>query len=148
MSQNKWLSKYSPILWSIAIFIVAQALTLVTVWRENAFLNEEEIYVPTQPAEVISVWPGTVTQSDGTTVEVPAYSALGPILIYFVVTIAIIGLVLYFMPMSLLRKFMRVIFAFLFGWGIFVALGIWVPLWVSISVSLAAGLAWLLFPRV
>jgi presenilin-like A22 family membrane protease len=148
MLNNKLLVKLNPVFWSVAVFILAQILTFATVWRQNKFLNEEEIYVPAQPPEVISVWPGPVTQPDGTVVDVPAYSALGPILIYFFSVIIVMGLVLYFIPISLLRKILRFVFAFLFAWGIFVALIIWLPLGVSLLLAAAVGLGWLLYPRV
>jgi presenilin-like A22 family membrane protease len=148
MSKNRLLVRLNPIFWSMVVFIIAQILTLATVWRENAFLVEEQIYVPAQPPEIISVWPGEITQPDGTIVDVPAYSALGPILIYFFVVLAIMGLVLYFIPLELLRKILRFAFAILFAWGIFVAIVIWLPLWLSLLVAGAVGLAWLIYPRV
>jgi presenilin-like A22 family membrane protease len=148
MLKNRLLYKLGPVFWSVVIFVIAQVLTFATVWRENTFLAEENIYVPAQPSEVISVWPGPVTQPDGTVIDVPVYSALGPILIYFFTVVVVFGLILYFIPMTLLKKLLRVVFAVLFGWGIFVALVIWLPLAVSLIAAAAVGLAWLLYPRV
>lgn len=142
------LAKISPILWSLVIFIIAQTLTFATVWRQDAFFEEEGIYVPTQPPEIISVWPGEVTQPDGSVVYVPAYSSLGPIIIYFCTVIIIIGLILYFLPLRWLNKLMRVLFAVLFSWGVFVMLGVWLHWAISLSLAAAVGIAWLFHPRI
>jgi presenilin-like A22 family membrane protease len=148
MLNKKLLDLVNPILWSLIIFIVAQGLTLATAWRQEAFLDEAGVYVPSQPPEIISVWPGEVVQPDGSVVEVPPYSALGPILIYFFSVIIVVGLVLWLVPLEMLRRTLRFVFAFLFAWGIFVALVIWLPLGLSLLAAGAVGLAWLLYPRV
>ncbi|MCL2149370.1 MAG: presenilin family intramembrane aspartyl protease [Dehalococcoidia bacterium] len=148
MSKNKLLLKISPALWSLAIFIIAQALTFATVWRQDPFLEEAGIYVPSQPSDIVSLWPGEVVLPDDTVVDVPAYSALGPIIIYFFVVVVIVGLVLYFLPLHLLQKLMRILFGILFGWSVFVILAIWLPLVPSLVLAVAVGLAWLLYPRV
>ena len=148
MPKNKLLHKLSPVFWSIAIFLIAQTITFATVWRQDNFLNEEGIYVPSQPPDIISVWPGEVTLEDGSSVYVPAYSALGPIIIYFCTVVIIIGLILYFLPLHLLRKLMRVLFAVLFGWGVFVVIAIWLPWVISLLLAAAVGLAWILYPRI
>jgi len=148
MSKNKLLLKLSPVFWSLAIFLIAQVLTFATVWRQGGYFDEKNIYVPTQPPEVISVWPGDVTQPDGTVVNVPLYSSLGPIIIYFFVVVVITGLILYFLPLHLLQKLMRILFGVLFGWGTFIVLVIWLPMVVSLTLAIGVGLAWLLYPRI
>ena len=148
MFKNRLSTKLQPVFWSIAIFIVAQALTFATVWRQGLFFEEQNINLPSQPPDVISVWPGPITQPDGTVVDVPVYSSIGPILIYFAVVIAVMALVLYYMPMSLLKRLLRFLFGLLFAWGIFVALAVWLPFWASIAVAAVIGFAWLLYPKV
>jgi len=148
MSKNRLLLKLNPIFWSLAIFIIAQALTFATVWRQGSYFDEQNIYVPTQPPEIISVWPGEVTQPNGTVVNVPLYSSLGTIIIYFFIVVVITSLILYFLPLRLLNKLMRVLFAVLFGWGAFIVLVIWLPMILSLALAIAVGLGWLLYPRV
>ena len=84
-----------PVFWSILIFLVSQLLTFVVITRENAFLDNNQIYVPSQPPQVVSLWPETITSSSGEVTQTPAYSSLGPILIYFLVVIVILGIVLF-----------------------------------------------------
>jgi len=138
----------SPIFWGLTIFVIAQILTFATVWRQSAFLDEAGIYVPSQPGEIISIWPGEVEQPDGSMVNVPPYSALGPILIYFFSVVVVVGLVLYFLPLRLLNKLVRVLFAVLFGWGIFVATAVWVPWELALVLAALVGLAWFFYPRI
>lgn len=148
MSKKRLFYKLGPVFWSIVIFLIAQILTFATVWQQSTFLDEEGIYVPTQPPDIISIWPGDVVQPDGSVVYVQPFSALGPILIYFFVVIIVISLVLYFIPLHLLNKLMRILFAVLFGWGVFVALAIWLHWGLSLVLATIVGLVWLFYPRI
>lgn len=160
--------KIKPIYWSILIFVIAQVLTFIVVAREDYFLNAHNIYVPTQPPQIISVWPGTVTTTaeltetttlpsgqtttnttttTGTT-EVTGYSSLGPILIYIFSVVIVLGLVLFLVPLSALRIILKALFAFLFSWGIFISVVLWVPLIPTLIIALAIGLIWFFIPRV
>jgi presenilin-like A22 family membrane protease len=59
--------KIKPLYWGILIFIVAQAITFGVIIREDAYFEEHEIVIPTQPEEVI-LWPTTTTATTtGTT---------------------------------------------------------------------------------
>ena len=99
----KKLVKY-PVFWSILIFLVAQVLTFVVVTRENVFLDNNQIYVPSQPSQALSFWPEITTAPSGEVTEIPAYSSLGPILIYLLVVIAILGIVLFVIPVFALKR--------------------------------------------
>ena len=81
--------------WGLLLFIVAQMLILLVAPRIDPFLDEKDIYIPTQPSEPISWWPGEVTLPSGEVIEVPAHSALGPIVIYILAAAAVLGLTLY-----------------------------------------------------
>ena len=130
----------SPVYWGIFFFILAQTLTFFTISRLGSFLETNDIYIPPQsPPEIVTWWPAPGE---------PAWTALGPILIYFFAVIVILGVVLFLIPVSTLRLFLRALYAFIFSWGLFIVLVLWSPLAVAIIISLAAGLVWLLSPRV
>lgn len=132
----------------ILIFIVAQILTFCVVSRENMFLDAHQIYVPSQPSQAVSLWPGPVTSPSGVVTETPAYSSLGPILIYFFAVVIALGIVLFLIPVSALRPVLRFMFAFLFCWGVFIALVFWLPLAATIIIAAIVAFSWFLAPRV
>src|SRR5208283_2556267 len=142
--------KVKPVFWALLIFLVAQLLVFIVISREDIFLQQNNIYVPTQPSgggDVI-LWPGQVTQPDGTVVNVPPQSSLGPILIYFIATAAILGIVFAVIPVSKLRLVLRGVFAFLFAWAFFIILIFYLPLWLTLAISAAIGAAWFFLPRI
>jgi presenilin-like A22 family membrane protease len=143
-------ARFKPVYWSILIFIIAQCFMFAVVIRENPFLKANNIYVPPQPTQPIVFLPQPAATSDAgvVTPEVPATSSLIPILLYFAVLIGVVGLVLFFIPLSALKYLFRVLFALLFVWGVFILGVFWLPLWASVILAFAMGLAWLFFPRV
>ena len=66
----------------LLLFAIAQILILLVAPRIDPFLEKNDIEIPTQPAASIPLWPGEVTLPSGEVIDVPANSALGPILIY------------------------------------------------------------------
>ncbi len=145
----KYFTRLKPVHWSIIIFVVAQVMTFLVISRENAFLDKNQIYIPPQPTQAVTLWPQPTTDAaTGTVTQSPAYSSLGPLLIYFLSAAAIMGLTLYLIPMAALRKVLRAIFAFLFAWGLFVILILWLPLPVTLAISAAVGLGWFFFPKI
>ena len=132
--------------------MLAQSIALFIVSRMNPFLEENNIYVaPQGDPEIISIWPSTPpsTTTPGEVVTTtPFWTSLGPMLIYFFVVIIVMGLILYFIPMSALKRVFRVIFAVLFAWGVFIALVFWTPFAISLAVAAVAGLLWLITPRI
>jgi presenilin-like A22 family membrane protease len=138
----------NPIYWSILIFIFAQIITFCVISQENAFLNNNEIYIPPQQPDVVSIWPQPTTSPSGEVTQTPVYSSLGPILIYFLAVVIILGIVLFLIPLSALRLLLRALFAFVFGWAVFIILIFWVPLPATIILATAVGLSWFFVPRV
>ena len=137
--------------WSTLFFIVAQILTLCIVSRENGFLQTNHIYIPPQPSPgMVSLWPQPppATPTPGAEAPAPFWTSLGPILIYFFAMVIVLGIALLLIPMSVLRYVLRIIFAFLFAWGIFIALVFWIPITIAVIVSVAVGLTWFFVPRV
>jgi len=141
-------TRFKPAYWGILIFIVAEILTFCVISRENVFLEAKQIYVPSQPSQAISLWPQPVISDSGVITQTPAYSSLGPILIYFFAVVIVLSTVLFLIPISALKLVFRVLFAFLFCWGIFIILVLWLPLAVTIIISVAVGFSWFFVSRV
>jgi presenilin-like A22 family membrane protease len=144
----KKLTRLNPVYWGILIFIVAQILTFCVISHEDEFLNDHQISLPTQPSQTISLWPQQATSSSGSQIQTPASSSLGPVLIYFFAVITVLSIVLFLIPMSALRSVARLLFAFLFCWGIFIMLVFWLPLGMTIAIAVVIALAWFLVPKV
>ena len=100
--------RQNPVFWGILLFIIAQVLILLVASRIDPFLEQRNIYVPSQPSETISLWPGEVTSPSGEITEVPAQSSLGPVLIYIFASVAVVGLTLSLIPLKALRLFLRI----------------------------------------
>jgi len=105
------------------MMVLALALTLYTASRQKALLEAGQI----PPSPNIS---------------------LGPVTIYFFGVVVVMALVLFFIPLSKLRLIFRLLFSLLFAWGVFIITALSLPLVVAYPVAIAAGLAWLLWPRV
>jgi presenilin-like A22 family membrane protease len=140
--------KLNTVYLGLVLFVVAQMLILLVAPRIDPFLEENNIEIPTQPSAPISWWPGEVTLPDGEVIDVPAHSALGPILIYILAAAAVLGLTLYKIPLKALKVLLRILFALLFSWGAFIATVFYVPLPVAVSIAVAFGTFWFLIPLV
>jgi presenilin-like A22 family membrane protease len=132
----------------LLLFVVAQMLILLVTPRIDPFLDENDIKIPTQPSEPISWWPGEVTLPDGEVIEVPAHSALGPILIYILAAAAVLGITLSKIPLRALKVLLRLLFALLFSWGAFIATVFYVPLPLAVAIAVLFGTFWFLIPLV
>ncbi|MGD2065352.1 MAG: presenilin family intramembrane aspartyl protease [Dehalococcoidia bacterium] len=140
--------KLNTVYLGLVLFVVAQMLILLVAPRIDPFLKENNIEIPTQPSAPISWWPGEVTLPDGEVIDVPAHSALGPIIIYILGAAAVLGLTLYKIPLKALKVLLRILFALLFCWGAFIATVFYVPLPVAVSIAVAFGTFWFLIPLV
>ena len=138
--------KLKMVYWGLLLFVVAQVLILLVAPRIDPFLDENNIEIPTQPTTPISWWPGEVTLPDGEVVEVPAHSALGPIVLYILGAATVLGLALSKIPLSALKVVLRLLFALLFSWGAFIATVFYVPLPLAIAIAVAFGTFWFLIP--
>jgi len=140
--------KLNTVYWGLLLFVVAQMLILLVAPRIDPFLEENDINIPTQPPAPISWWPGEVTLPDGEVIEVPAHSALGPILIYILAAAAVLGLTLSKIPLKALKVLLRLLFALLFSWGAFIATVFYVPLPVAVAIAVVFGTFWFFIPLV
>jgi len=140
--------KLNTVYWGLLLFVVAQMLILLVAPRIDPFLEENDIDIPNQPSAPISWWPGEVTLPDGEVIDVPAHSALGPILIYILAAAAVLGLTLSKIPLKALKVLLRLLFALLFSWGVFIATVFYVPLPVAVAIAVVFGTFWFLIPLV
>lgn len=141
-------ARLNPVYWGVLLFVVAQILILLVTSRIDPFLDEKNIYVPSQPSETISWWPGEVTLPSGQVTQVPAHSSLGPVLIYILAAVAVLGLTLSLIPLTALRLVLRLLLAFLFSWGAFIATVFYLPLPLAITIAVVFGTFWFLIPLV
>ena len=140
--------KLNTVYLGLLLFVVAQMLILLVAPRINPFLDENDIEIPTLPSGPIYWWPGEVTLPNGDVIDVPAHSALGPILIYILAAAGVLGLILYKIPVSGLKVLLRLLFALLFSWGAFIATVFYVPLPLAVAIAVAFGTSWFLIPLV
>jgi len=140
--------KLNTVYLGLLLFVVAQILILLVAPRIDPFLEENDIDIPTQPSAPISWWPGEVTLPDGEVIDVPAHSALGPILIYIFAAAAVLGFTLSKIPLKALKVFLRLLFALLFSWGALIATVFYVPLPVAVAIAVVFGTFWFLIPLV
>jgi len=141
-------AKLNTVYLGLLLFVIAQMLILLVIPRIDPFLDENDIDIPTQPSAPISWWPGEVTLPSGEVIEVPAHSALGPILIYILAAVAVLGLTLYKIPLTALKVLLRLLFALLFSWGALIATVFYVPLPLAVAIAIVCGTFWFLIPLV
>ena len=141
-------SKLNTVYLGLLLFVIAQMLILLVAPRIDPFLDENDIDIPGQPPAPIAWWPGEVTLPSGEVIDVPANSALGPILIYIFVAVAVLGITLYKIPLTALKVLLRLLFALLFSWGAFIATVFYVPLPAAVAIAVAFGAVWFLIPLV
>jgi len=140
--------KLQPVYWSLFIFILAIGFAFLVISREDPFLKSKNLYLPSQPSQAVTVWPGQVTSPSGAVTQVPVISSLGPILIYFFAVVVVLGLVLFLIPLSALKLVFKLMYAFLYCWSIFVICILWLPLAFSLGIAVVVGVLWFFYSRV
>lgn len=149
MKCKKWYIK--PVVWSVIFLIIAQALTILSVYQQQPFLDDNDIVIPEQPTEIV-IWP-TETVDPNTGVVTPptvddAASSVGGIVLYFVVMIVLLSVILAVIPLKALSAVFRCIFALLFAWGIFILLVVWIPWDMALGISISVAAIWFVYPAV
>ena len=102
--------------------VLALALTLYIAWRQELFVEEQQIVSPD--------------------------ISLGPVVLYFFAVVVVMALVLFIIPLSKLKLVFRVLFALMFGWGVFIGAALTLPPVAAYCIAAVAALAWLFWPRV
>ena len=112
-----------PMLWSSLMYLLGLVFLFYYLYpRVKAYIESNQIAVP----------------------EV----SLGPILAYFFGVVVVLGVVLFYIPVSKLRFVLRVLFAILYGWGMVIILGLALPAEAAIGLGAAVALWWLFLPLV
>lgn len=74
-----------------------------------------------------------------------------PAILYFLGSVAVMALVLFFIPLSKLRIVFRILFALMYAWGVLIIVWLVWPSQIDIvvyAVAIAAGLAWLFWAKI
>ncbi len=115
-------ARLDPFLWSSFILITSQILTLYVASREKHFVETHQITSP----------------------EIP----LGLPLLYFLGAVVLLGVILFLVPVDKLKIAFRIMFMLLFAWGMFITLGLSLPILAASLISIAGGSMWFFRPRV
>lgn len=137
-----------PVFWSLLLLILAQTLALVVSIREDPHLASINMSAPPPPPETVVFWPQNVTSPSGEVVQVEAYSSFGPIVIYFMAAVIVIGGALFLIPVSKLMVVLRLVFTLLFAWGAFILAFFFVPFWAALVIAGLVALSWFFVRRV
>lgn len=118
-------SRLFTYLWSAAVMLASLAFTLFIASQQKIFVEEEGIVSPDVQA--------------------------APVTLYFFGVVAVVAVVLFFIPLSKLKYVFRGLFTVMYGWGAFVITGLLLPdslWWLAWLAAAVVGLGWLLYPRV
>jgi presenilin-like A22 family membrane protease len=117
----------APLLWGSLAFIIGASLSLYIASRSVKYLGDHP-----DVADAL-----------------PKVSPQFPV-IYFFCAVAVIGLVLFLIPVSKLKWVFRGLFVLLYAWGVFIVLTLTIQAQVlAISIfAAAAGIAWFIRPSV
>ncbi len=74
--------------------------------------------------------------------------SLAPAAIYFFGAVAVVALVLFFIPLNRLRWAFRALFTVMYAWGMFIVSGLLLPLPVAYVLTALAAIVWLVWARV
>ena len=112
----------APVIWGCLILVASQTFTIFTALREKNFVEMHQI--------------------------VPPQVHLGIPLAYFFVTVLLLGVIFAVIPMSKLRIALKILFTLLFSWGLFIPLGLSLPIPLAAIISITGALLWFFQPVV
>lgn len=116
------ISRFQPVIMACLLHVLGLIVTFLYIRPGKVYIEENQIAMP---------------QVDPL-----------PIILYFIGVVVVIGLVLYFIPMSKLKYVLRVLFGVFYAWGIFVITGIFLPGPAAVGLGAALGILWLFLPLV
>jgi presenilin-like A22 family membrane protease len=117
-------SRISPILWSGLVMAAALGLTLYVASLEKPFFATNQVISPDYP--------------------------LGGVTLYFFGVVAVMAVVLFFLPLKWLKYVFKLLFALMFAWGTFWIFFIRFPAYDTIGFAAGAivGIAWFFWARI
>jgi presenilin-like A22 family membrane protease len=74
--------------------------------------------------------------------------SLGGVTLYFFGVVAVMALVLFIIPLSKLKWVFRILFAFMYAWGVFILAFVLLNEWAAFAIGIIAGLTWFFWARV
>lgn len=114
--------RIGPYLWSVGIMAAALAFSLFVATNEKTFFEEQQFISPD-----ISLW---------------------PILVYFFAVVAVVAIILFIIPLNKLKWFFRILFAFMFTWGVFIVSYLFMPDPAAYVLAGVCGLLWFFWTKV
>lgn len=141
---NKKL-KYNPFIWSGILFLVSFGLMFLAVSREASFIHTNQIAVPSFTGQSASA-PGT--QGLNNVSDAVTLSSTGVPILYFLLVAVLLGVILYFVPISKLWVFLKILFGFSFAWGTFVFFGFFLNGIIAGIIAAGMGITWFITPRI
>jgi presenilin-like A22 family membrane protease len=132
-------TKYIPFLWSAIIFLVCFGLMFPAISREADYIETSQITVPSisGAAEGVPGGAGMENIAEAVTVD-----STGLPILYFFLAAALLGVALYFLPVSKLLILLRILFGLGFAWGIFIFLALFMHFIPAAIIAAAIGVAW------
>jgi len=101
---------------------LALALSLFVATHEKVFAEEQQIVSPD-----VSLW---------------------PVLLYFFGVVAVVAIILFIIPLKKIRLLFRLLFAFMFAWGLFIVSFFFMPDPAAYTLAAVAGIVWLFWARI
>jgi len=120
--------QYAPILWACLVFLICAAISFAVAGKAKTYIQTGALTPP------------------------PPASATFPI-VYFLASVAILGVILFFVPVSKLKLIFRILFIILYAWGIFVLGYLFIytstPAVIGLAIlALTISVIWFLIPNV
>jgi presenilin-like A22 family membrane protease len=114
-------SKFEPLLGSSVIFLILLVLTYLVVSQVETYIETNQIAIP-QVSTSFAIF-------------------------YFLGSVVVMGIILYLIPVSVLRLVLKALFAFMFAWGVFVFAALYLPVVAAGLIAAGLGLFWFIQPR-
>ncbi|MDP2744428.1 MAG: presenilin family intramembrane aspartyl protease [Dehalococcoidia bacterium] len=111
-----------PFFSSGLLLIASQVLSFYLAFRERELLESSQITLPE--------------------------TSLGLPLAYFFGAVALVGLILFLLPLAAIRTVLKMVFLFLFVWGVFICLAFLLPVPWAVGVSVIAVALYRFKPRI
>jgi presenilin-like A22 family membrane protease len=120
--------QYAPILWACLVFVICAAICFAVAGKAKSYIQTGQLTPP------------------------PPASATFPIF-YFLASVVILGVILFFIPVSKLKMIFRILFIILYAWGIFVLGYLFIytstPAVIGLAiVAVIISVVWFLVPNV